>query len=489
MQASSGESRFRWYLFLAAFLVLPNLFLLLAARPISLLVRGYINLDYLLIALLSLFVPRIVTFILLIVAVALDFTYAACITYFFAPAEFFHVLRYGGFLSTTRISLIVAALIGALVVCLAAAVCTSPRAPARQRRIAFVAILVAFLGLTLADLPGLFHALSRTDLDAAYRRITRTPALGLLRSQYIYDHSERGLRVAGMYAMPSAVSLALNHLPDYPAHDLSAGSSDPQVLQPNLVLVLVEAWGLARDPALRHAMAEPLSSPQIEARYQVLSGTMPFAGPTTSGEKRELCQSYMGMVLEQGTQAQLNRCVPPRMHRAGYRTLAVHGFNGDFFNRKDWYPRLDFDDIWFHDRLQAAGLPDCEGPFPGSCDDAVAKWLAGRLRERGNAPLFVHWVTLNSHLPLWESVVLKWHSGCDVSAITRSDAAICAWYDLVSIVNKSVRDLALGPLGRPTIFVVVGDHAPPFDKDSERAEFSTTQVPWFILLPKTGAAK
>ncbi|HTY85169.1 MAG TPA: hypothetical protein VMB19_13175, partial [Silvibacterium sp.] len=54
-------SRFRWYFFLAAFVVLPNLPLLVAARPISLLVRGYIDLDYLVIALLSLFVPRFVT--------------------------------------------------------------------------------------------------------------------------------------------------------------------------------------------------------------------------------------------------------------------------------------------------------------------------------------------------------------------------------------------------------------------------------------------
>jgi phosphoglycerol transferase MdoB-like AlkP superfamily enzyme len=197
----------------------------------------------------------------------------------------------------------------------------------------------------------------------------------------------------------------------------------------------------------------------------------------------------MGMVLDQGTQAQLNRCVPLRMRRAGYRTLAVHGFGGDFFDRKDWYPKLGFDDIWFHDRLQAAGLPDCPGPFPGSCDDAVAQWLGQRLREPGDAPLFVHWVTLSSHLPLWQSVLLKWHSGCDVSVATSNDPAICTWYDLILVANRSVHDLALAPLGRPTIFVVVGDHAPPFDKDSERAEFSANQVPWFILLPKIGAAK
>jgi len=471
---------FRWYTFLAAFLVLPNLPLLLVAHPISLLVRGYVDLDYLVIGLLSLFVPRFVTFVLLAVAIALDFIHAACITYLFAPAEFFHVIRYGGLLSTTRIGLIVAAIVITLAVCLAAVFFTSRRAAGRERRIAFVTMTVILLILALSDILTA-RVLHRTE-ETPGSRLARTPTLSLIHSQIIYDRYERGLRVGGMYAMPSAMSLALNHLRDYPAHDSSTGTSVQ--MRPNVVLVLVESWGLANDLALRQALVEPFSDPALQARYKVLQGNMPFAGPTTSGEKRELCQSYMGLDFDQGTAAQLDRCVPMRMHRAGYSTFAVHGFSGDFFNRKDWYPRLGFEDIWFHDRLRAAGLPDCPGPFPGTCDDAVAAWLGVRLREPGNAPLFAHWVTLNSHLPIGDPPVLTSPASCDVSSITRSNTGICSWYQLVSVVNQSVRDLALMPSGRPTIFVIVGDHAPPFRKDSERAQFSQNEVPYVMLLPK-----
>jgi hypothetical protein len=480
MPGKPEESRFRWYVFLAAFLVLPNLPLLLAARPISLLVRGYIDLDYLLIGLLSLFVPRFVTFILLILAVALDFIYATCITYLFAPAEFLHVMRYGGLLSTTRISLILIALVGALLTCLVTVLCTSRRATGRHRTIALVTATVLLIGL--ADVASVRHILHLDEGRGA--RLARTPTVSLIYSQYIYDRYERGLRVGGMYAMPSAASLALNHLPDYPAHDRPGATTGSQDLQPNLVLVLVESWGVALDPALRAAIVEPLADPALQARYQVLDGTMPFAGPTTSGEKRELCRSYMGMDFDQGTQAQLNRCVPLQMHRDGYRTLAVHGFSGDFYNRKVWYPKLGFDDNWFHDRLQAAGLPDCVGPFTGTCDDAASAWIAERLRQPGNAPLFLYWVTLNSHLPVPERPALKSPRSCDVSSVTRSDTAICSWYQLVSVVTQSMRNLALAPLGRPTIFVIVGDHSPPFNKDSERAQFSDKEVPYVILLPK-----
>jgi phosphoglycerol transferase MdoB-like AlkP superfamily enzyme len=168
----------------------------------------------------------------------------------------------------------------------------------------------------------------------------------------------------------------------------------------------------------------------------------------------------------------------------GYHTLAVHGFDGEMYDRKEWYPKMGFDDTWFRDQLEAAGLPDCAGPFPGSCDAAVAAWIAGRLRQPSDTPLFIHWVTLSSHLPIWQSVERASAPYCGVSAGTRNDIAICSWTHLIATANQSVQDIALGQLARPTVFVIVGDHAPPFDKDSERAQFSSSEVPYVILLPR-----
>ena len=476
-----GAADFRWYLFLPAFLILPNLPLLLAAHPLNLLLHGYIDLDYLLIGLLSVFVPRVVTFFLLLAAIILDFVHAACVTYLFSPAEFLNTMRYGGLLSTTRIGLIVAAFVAALLVCLACVACTSPRLSGRQRKRASATMLIPFLLLALADLRSARDILLHPGDENNSARLSRTPTLGLLYSQVIYQRYERGLRLGGQYAMPSAAALALNHLQDY--------RTSPPAQQPNVVLVVVESWGLARGLSLRRAMVEPYADPRLHAEYQLLEGTMPFQGPTTSGEGRELCQTRMGAYVAQGTTAQLERCLPLRMRRMGYRTLAVHGFSGEMYDRKDWYPKMGFEDIWFHDRLQEAGVPDCDGTFKGSCDDAGAAWLGTRLQQPGDAPLFVHWVTLNSHLPLWRPVQLKSPSSCEVSAITRSDTTVCSWYQLISLVSQSMRDLALRPLGRPTIFVVVGDHAPPFDKDFERAQFSSTAVPYVILLPSFATAR
>jgi hypothetical protein len=45
------------------------------------------------------------------------------------------------------------------------------------------------------------------------------------------------------------------------------------------------------------------------------------------------------------------------------------------------------------------GLPDCFGAFFGTCDAAIADWIGRRLGKHDD-PYFVHWVTLNSHLPV-----------------------------------------------------------------------------------------
>jgi phosphoglycerol transferase MdoB-like AlkP superfamily enzyme len=51
-------------------------------------------------------------------------------------------------------------------------------------------------------------------------------------------------------------------------------------------------------------------------------------------------------------------------------------------------------------------------------------------------------------------------------------------------VHQSVQQVALGATARPTVFVLVGDHAPPFGDPELLAEFSSTQVPYVMLTPR-----
>ena len=104
----------------------------------------------------------------------------------------------------------------------------------------------------------------------------------------------------------------------------------------------------------------------------------------------------------------------------------------------------------------------CPGPFPGICDAAAAGWIGDRLEQDIGSPQFIYWVTLNSHLPVPVPNEVKSAPACSDHEITAGDAAMCSWYQLVFNVHRSVSGLALRQTKRPTIFLIVGDHAPPF---------------------------
>jgi phosphoglycerol transferase MdoB-like AlkP superfamily enzyme len=155
------------------------------------------------------------------------------------------------------------------------------------------------------------------------------------------------------------------------------------------------------------------------------------------------------------------------------------------FRRDDWYARLGFGKEIFEPELEERGLPNCPGAFPGICDTAVPKWIGNEiLSTASSAPKFVYWVTLNSHIPVPAHVNLPADGICKSRADLQGSNALCSWFRLVRAVHESVQQLALEPTGRPTIFVVVGDHAPPFANPRNRVRFSETRVPFVILVPK-----
>jgi phosphoglycerol transferase MdoB-like AlkP superfamily enzyme len=172
------------------------------------------------------------------------------------------------------------------------------------------------------------------------------------------------------------------------------------------------------------------------------------------------------------------------MNAMGYHSMAVHGYSARMFDRVDWYGRIGFDETWFRDQLQGQGLPMCPGPFPGTCDADTSVWIGDQLEKNSDSPQFIYWVTLNSHLPVPIPNLVKDPPSCSESSITAENRAICSWYQLVFNVHRSVSELALRATTRPTIFLIVGDHAPPFSSARLRSQFSDRVVPYVLLVPK-----
>jgi phosphoglycerol transferase MdoB-like AlkP superfamily enzyme len=124
-------------------------------------------------------------------------------------------------------------------------------------------------------------------------------------------------------------------------------------------------------------------------------------------------------------------------------------------------------------------------PLPGICDADVARWICDRLlTHRDERPDFVHWVTLNSHLPVPprdDNLPLQ---QCTVVGIDQ-EQSLGSWFTLVQRVHGSVARLALRPGLRPTVFVIVGDRTPPFMQAETRNRFFQTRVPFVVLIPSS----
>jgi phosphoglycerol transferase MdoB-like AlkP superfamily enzyme len=97
--------------------------------------------------------------------------------------------------------------------------------------------------------------------------------------------------------------------------------------------------------------------------------------------------------------------------------------------------------------------------------------------------MFLYWVTLNSHVPEPAHPDLPDDGVCNTQPALRDSTALCSWFRLVRTVHQSIEKVALQAPSRPTVFVLVGDHAPPFGDTALAEQFSSTQVPYVLLTP------
>jgi phosphoglycerol transferase MdoB-like AlkP superfamily enzyme len=224
--------------------------------------------------------------------------------------------------------------------------------------------------------------------------------------------------------------------------------------------------------------------PELLSRYEVTQGTAPFYGGTVAGEARELCGNSVGLYLLKASASELEGCLPKRMAALGYSNIAVHGMSGNMFERSTWWKTIGFNERLFNDRFKEQGLPDCLGAFIGTCDSSIAEWIGKRLENKDVGPDFIYWVTLNSHLPVLVPSPLKSGAPCLATLSLSPDTSLCSWYQLVANVHQSAARLAMSKLARPTVFVIVGDHAPPFADSDIARQFSSTVVPYVVLSPR-----
>jgi hypothetical protein len=456
---------------LGLYLILSNLPLLLSAGTLDGLPHGYINVECLLIGALGIYLPRGVVFAALLLESTLDLAYSICYTYRFSLGELLTSFRYLTSMPAVRL------MQGSLILGLSVVACAvlALARPRRQTRMFTTAALLACIAVpTVIDMINGQNFLWRKDATLSSYRLVRSPALVLV----LWEISSIRIGLHSHSTNDSPMNSASAAMMGYFDGRASGAES------PNVVLIMVESWGLPLDSRLAHGLIASYDDPRIASRYKISLGTAPFTGLTVPGEARELCHSTIGFGILYAAPELRERCLPAFFHEHGYQNIAIHGFVGPMFYRNIWYPALGFDRSWFRSDLRKIGMPDCPGAFPGICDRSIAGWIGGSLlSEQKEKPQFIYWVTLNSHLPEPAHPDLPDDGVCATQPTLRNSAALCSWFRLVRAVHESMEQTALIRTARPTVFILVGDHAPPFSDPELRAKFSNTEVPYEMLMP------
>jgi hypothetical protein len=252
------------------------------------------------------------------------------------------------------------------------------------------------------------------------------------------------------------------------------------------VLVIVESFGVFRDPAAHEAMFSVFRDPRVTRRYRVMEGTVPFHGSTTAAEFREFCG--LRLKLQEANRETLSTCFPWRLRAEGFHTVAIHGFTKRLFRREQWYPWIGIERSLFAEEMrEIPALRSCGAAFRGVCDTDAARLVE---RELLDAPQgerrFVYWLTLSSHIPTDAVTASRSRFDCgSVDSINRY-RDVCGLTGVIHLALSSVIEVALHPELEATEFLIVGDHSPPFVLDSRRQLFLDDRVPVVELQPYGG---
>jgi hypothetical protein len=455
---------------------------------LSIIHDGWFCITYMAVGVLALFAHRAFTAVVLFLVIAADVSYGVSESYGISTVDLVKNASILREFSGSRILLVAIATIVTLLI-----VGISASLPVRKIRrnygllgaaclVLFAVFCLSVDFVTVSSRNGRMmnpFVHGRIDsINPGYRSEVRLSRVHILRlaESFVLSSSPRDYQGKGV-PIPSATALVVD------SAEFNTVKSEAET--PNLVLIVVESWGLSTDPSINKGLTEPYARQDLLDRYEVYRGNVPFHGSTIDAEAREMCGSGMGFHILIASRQELRDCLPDRLAELGYHSVAFHGMRGRVFNRSVWWDRMGLQESFFKEQLQRDGLPDCVGAYVGTCDAAIAESIERRLELPSRSPTFLYWVTLHSHLPVPIPSPFRDVFPCSQGPFNSPQSPICSWYGLVANVNHSVAHLAMAKLSRPTIFVIVGDHAPPFGDPVLRSQFSWTVVPYVLLVPRS----
>lgn len=144
--------------------------------------------------------------------------------------------------------------------------------------------------------------------------------------------------------------------------------------------------------------------------------------------------------------------LPILLKYAGYDTLAFHGNDADFWNRRNMYPAIGFEEFISIDELEEDELIGM-----GLSDGSLFKQAVPMLKDREN-PFYAFMITLTSHYPYHMEEDFK---GLRIEG-EYADTILGDYFQTVNyldrVIGELIEDLKKAGLYEDTVIVVYGDH-------------------------------
>jgi len=161
--------------------------------------------------------------------------------------------------------------------------------------------------------------------------------------------------------------------------------------------------------------------------------------------------------------------LPQLAQAAGYYTVALHGYSGNFFARKPAYRQMGFAEIVFAEDLARMGWPLVHGAVD---DHDILGWSASRLREsRNRAMHFV--ITYTSHGPFDRVPAGR------RNLFPRQRGKLQGYLNSMRYLDGALADY-IEALPPRAIVIIYGDHASGVRGYMPAGEGAGARVPWII---------